>query len=249
MMLTRCPTCSTAFRVTPEQLKARAGKVRCGHCSAIFNALETLVDTPPAAPAPAPAPALAPEAAEAGLEAVDSESIDILLEEVDEAPPSPSRGRLFAWAAAVLLALGLLVVQAAHVFRAELAVSQPELRPLLEDLCGLLECDIPLPRKAELVSIEASFLHPDPQRKNLRVPAATLKNRAPYVQEYPHLELTLTDIRDQPLVRKVLAPAEYLVEGIDAHAGFVGNGDLTLNLWLDAGEVGASGYRLYLFYP
>jgi ribosomal protein L11 methyltransferase len=30
MMLTCCPTCSTAFRVTPEQLKARAGKVRCG---------------------------------------------------------------------------------------------------------------------------------------------------------------------------------------------------------------------------
>ena len=48
MMLTRCPTCGTAFRVTPEQLKARAGKVRCGHCNGVFNALETLEDTPPA---------------------------------------------------------------------------------------------------------------------------------------------------------------------------------------------------------
>jgi ribosomal protein L11 methyltransferase len=56
MMLTRCPTCSTAFRVTPEQLKARAGKVRCGHCSAVFNALETLEDAPPAAQMEAEAP-------------------------------------------------------------------------------------------------------------------------------------------------------------------------------------------------
>ncbi|HRI91316.1 MAG TPA: zinc-ribbon domain-containing protein, partial [Accumulibacter sp.] len=29
-MKTCCPGCQTIFRVTPEQLKARAGKVRCG---------------------------------------------------------------------------------------------------------------------------------------------------------------------------------------------------------------------------
>ena len=44
MMLTRCPACSTTFRVSPEQLKARAGKVRCGECRSQFNALDTLVE-------------------------------------------------------------------------------------------------------------------------------------------------------------------------------------------------------------
>ncbi len=44
MMLTRCPACATAFRVSPEQLKARAGKVRCGECRSQFNALDTLVE-------------------------------------------------------------------------------------------------------------------------------------------------------------------------------------------------------------
>jgi hypothetical protein len=116
-------------------------------------------------------------------------------------------------------------------------------------MCGLLECDIPLPRKADLVGIEASDLHPDPQQKNLLVLVATLKNRAPFTQDYPHLELTLTDTSDKPMVRKVFAPAEYLSPGADAGAGFIGNGDLALSLWLDAGDVGASGYRLYLFYP
>ena len=114
-------------------------------------------------------------------------------------------------------------------------------------LIGLV--DIPLPRKTDLVSIEASDLHPEPQQKNLLVLAATLKNRAPFVQEYPHLEVTLTDTRDQPMVRRVFAPAEYLAEGANVRAGFAANGDLAVNLWLDTGNVGASGYRLYLFYP
>jgi len=271
MMLTRCPTCSTAFRVTPEQLKARAGKVRCGHCNGVFNALETLVDAPPATPAEVDAvpaqPPITATAESAGTEsapeqprsfdevaptgeedAVGTESIDILLEEIDE-PSRPSRGRLLAWSFAALLAFGLLVMQAAYVLRAELAVSQPELRPMLAELCTLLECDIPLPRKAELVSIEASDLHPDTERKNLLALSATLKNRAPYAQAFPQLEVTLTDIRDQPLVRKVLTPAEYLPEGADEHAGFAGNADLAVSLLLDPGDVGASGYRLYLFYP
>lgn len=281
MMLTRCPTCSTAFRVTPEQLKARAGKVRCGHCKAVFNALESLEDAPPvaeAAPAPPtesePVPAAAteeapavespaadaampesappePSAVEAGTETVEAGAVDILLEDIQatEAPPSASRRGTYAWAAAGVLALALLLAQAVYVFRAELALSQPDWRPQLEELCSQLGCDIPLPRKTDLVSIEASDLHPEPQQKNLLVLAATLKNRAPFVQEYPHLEVTLTDTRDQPMVRRVFAPAEYLAEGANVRAGFAANGDLAVNLWLDTGNVGASGYRLYLFYP
>lgn len=277
MMLTRCPTCGTAFRVTPEQLKARAGKVRCGHCNAVFNALESLEDASPPAAAeamsPPPvseetheagsfaespgAPAL-PEAAtdtpliagEPGVKEEHAGSIDILLEDVGskEAPP-PSRKRAIAWTAAGLLALGLLVIQAGYLFRGELVLFQPGLRPQLEELCSQFGCDIPLPRKADLVGIEASDLHPDPQQKNLLVLAATLKNRAPFAQAYPHLELTLTDTRDQPIVRKVLAPTDYLAETTDLHAGFAANGELAVNLLLDAGDIGATGYRLYLFYP
>lgn len=43
-MKTCCPSCQTIFRITPEQLKARAGKVRCGQCRTVFNALDTLLE-------------------------------------------------------------------------------------------------------------------------------------------------------------------------------------------------------------
>lgn len=46
-MYTECPNCNTVFRVTPEQLKVAAGKVRCGNCNAVFNSLETLSNTLP----------------------------------------------------------------------------------------------------------------------------------------------------------------------------------------------------------
>lgn len=43
-MRTRCPACSTTFRVTSEQLRLKAGKVRCGQCLGIFNAFESLIE-------------------------------------------------------------------------------------------------------------------------------------------------------------------------------------------------------------
>jgi predicted Zn finger-like uncharacterized protein len=46
-MLTQCPHCRTLFRVGPDHLKAAAGQVRCCRCHKIFNALNSLQDTPP----------------------------------------------------------------------------------------------------------------------------------------------------------------------------------------------------------
>lgn len=57
-LATRCPYCSTTFRVTHDQLKLRGGLVRCGSCKEIFNGVEHLLPaaaTTAANPAPDPA--------------------------------------------------------------------------------------------------------------------------------------------------------------------------------------------------
>lgn len=41
-ILTTCPDCNTVFRVPAEILAARAGQVRCGVCSCVFDACEYL---------------------------------------------------------------------------------------------------------------------------------------------------------------------------------------------------------------
>lgn len=62
-LMTRCLHCQTVFRITPEQLRAHGGRVRCGRCLQVFNGLETLV---PEAPVPASADATAFDPATAG---------------------------------------------------------------------------------------------------------------------------------------------------------------------------------------
>jgi predicted Zn finger-like uncharacterized protein len=41
-LVTRCPNCGTAFRVTPFHLQAHGGDVRCGRCTKVFNGFSTL---------------------------------------------------------------------------------------------------------------------------------------------------------------------------------------------------------------
>lgn len=46
---THCPKCDTRFRVTDAQLSVAGGKVRCGNCMSVFNAIEHKIgesDTP-----------------------------------------------------------------------------------------------------------------------------------------------------------------------------------------------------------
>ena len=59
-MRTFCPHCQTTFRITPEQLKARAGKVRCGQCQTVFNALDCLLDETSSTATVQPVPPAAP---------------------------------------------------------------------------------------------------------------------------------------------------------------------------------------------
>ena len=46
-MYTSCPECGTVFRISTNELRVAEGYVRCGHCSATFNAIATLTDEPP----------------------------------------------------------------------------------------------------------------------------------------------------------------------------------------------------------
>ncbi|PAV24614.1 hypothetical protein CF392_15290 [Tamilnaduibacter salinus] len=52
--LTRCPHCGTRFRVTGEQLNVAGGKVRCGQCMEVFNALDHREPEPVPQPTPDP---------------------------------------------------------------------------------------------------------------------------------------------------------------------------------------------------
>jgi hypothetical protein len=149
---------------------------------------------------------------------------------------------------ALLLAAGLTGQLAFH-FRSEISVAAPSLRPALQTLSETFDADIPLPRHVELISIETSDLQADPARSKLLVLQATLRNRAAYGQAYPQLELSLTDTADNAIARKVFQPDEYLSPQNPPNQTFPGNTDVAVRLWIEAREISAAGYRLYVFYP
>lgn len=247
-LITRCPTCGTAFRVLPGQLSARAGRVRCGKCGAVFDGIGALVEQGPEPLLLEPSPQLGlfdPRRPQPQPAEDDEEPLPAFMAET----PAPRRG---LWWSLTLLAVAALLAQAAYHFRAELAAAVPAARPSLESACRLLGCRVSLPRQLKLLSIDSYEVRADPRREGFIVLNAVIRNRAPFPQDYPALQFALTDETSRPVTSRVLSPREYLDgeraaqligRGIDA------GGEASVTLYFDASRARATGYHLELFYP
>jgi predicted Zn finger-like uncharacterized protein len=372
-LATQCPHCQTIFRVANDQLKLRAGLVRCGRCKEVFNGIEHLLpaeatapvappiaeakpipsEPPPQAAAPradpppepephgefidffdllnkpaeaAPAPqdevpAAAQPDADDPLQrmtlvnlhedqpeaAADNETraadeaeslppapvpvaemdpnapdpLDKAIEDLHRKPPrverrarprrsehkphrteadepsfvkSGRRRERFGRALRAVYGIGgaLLLIgalgQGAYLARSQIAAQWPQARPALEQACAALGCKVGLPAQIDAVAIEASELQTT-SAKDTFLLSALLRNKSGTAQEWPAIELTLNDASDKPLARRVFAPRDYvrapqaLAKGIDPSS------EQPVRIYLDLGQVKASGYRVYLFYP
>ena len=392
-LATQCPHCQTTFRVAHDQLKLRAGLVRCGYCKEIFNGIENLLpseDAVPAAPAPTPAPAptatspeapavqptaaapvnqadhdqdstpsaeitesesvahdadeaAEPDSAEPAIDVPAASKIDFdipagferdadlyvpdpayeankpedplqrmtlldftrdlpdeinaentastydpneldqaindlqrkpwrgsrksakaaaedALDEVDadDEPDFLKRGRrkqrlsrklrIYLGISCFILLIAALL-QGAYVFRNQIAGWFPQAKPVLIDACKLLGCRIDLPAQIDQVSIESSELQTLANDKDTFVLTTLLRNYSSTSQEWPHIELTLNDINEKALLRRVFTPADYLHNSEDVRIGFSANSERSVKLSFELSQLKASGYRVYLFYP
>jgi predicted Zn finger-like uncharacterized protein len=246
-LITRCPACGTAFRVQREQLAAHSGSVRCGKCNGVFNGVAALVEEGGERLSFDPSPQLGlfdpsrrpAQPARAG----DDASLPQFM-----APAEPSRSRAWLWGLAAVLAAVALAGQAAYRYRAEIAALLPEAHAPLVAACERLGCTIALPRRADALSIESSDLQADPRRQNVIVLHVLIRNRSRMPQQYPALELTLTDGGGRPVLRRVLLPKDY-VEQERAQDGIAAGGEAPLRVYLDSSGAPVTSYRLYLFYP
>jgi len=162
--------------------------------------------------------------------------------------PQPSRPLSRLWWIGSLLLLIALVAQGAYRYRGEISVLVPEAKPLFERLCFEVGCDVPLPRRAELLSIESSDLQADASNPSVMVLTATIRNRAAFVQAFPALELSLTSAQGQTVARRVLTPREYVAQPVRSDAGFAAGSELQIRVYIEAAALKPTGYRLYLFY-
>jgi predicted Zn finger-like uncharacterized protein len=171
-----------------------------------------------------------------------------IVQEGNGGEPLP-KNRRWLWVAASTLLVLVLFAQAAYFFRVDLAARMPGLKPALTAYCKLLRCSVPLPQKTDLMSIESSDLESDPAHENRVVLNALLRNRAPYAQAFPDLELTLNDTNDKPLARRTFKPKDYLPLTENEQTGLLPNHELSVKLQLGTADLKPTGYRLALHYP
>ena len=188
---------------------------------------------------------------------IDIEPAYIPVEQLDakygrlRKPASPLLRTLSALATGVLG--GVLAVQCIYLYRMEIARTLPGLRPLMTQACTALGCEIPFPRDAELIALDASDLQSEPGKPGQYLLHATVNNRAEYAQAWPHLELTLTDAGDMPIARRVLAPEEWLPADqrstAQGAASFASHKAVSARIAFAVPELAPTGYRVYIFYP
>lgn len=146
-----------------------------------------------------------------------------------------------------LVLMAVLALQVIVHERDRIAATEPAAKEAVLAMCVWLNCEVLPVRQIESIVIDSSSftkVRADVYRLNF-----TLKNTAAIALAVPALELTLTDLQDQAVVRRVLLAAE-LVTGKDTlDAGAEITTALPITVKPGSNTERISGYRLLAFYP
>jgi hypothetical protein len=165
----------------------------------------------------------------------------------ENASEKPRKGSLtWLWWVIAILLLVFLVTQVLWFKRDSLAANQAWLRPVLAQMCGALDCTLNLPHDPKQVVILGSDLQTEEDGRLIL--AINLANKAKSYMAWPVLELTLTDVEDQPLARRVFAPSEYVRSPKQEATGIAQESEVPITLTLQSRDIRAAGYRIRTFY-
>ena len=147
-----------------------------------------------------------------------------------------------------LLLITMAALQSIYFLRTKIAAEYPQFKPYLAQACSLLQCNIDLPTNLELFSIDDSDMQESEQYEKVIDFSSLLINNANYAQAYPNIELTLTDTDDQPVVRRLIKPSEYLKTGANMAAGMASKDEVRVKLAINVSDLSVAGYRVLLAY-
>ena len=268
MQVTQCPECHTAFKVSPEHLAVANGWVRCGRCGGVFEALQhletdthTAAEGAPQEASPTPPPVAAqPAPADSDIQSFHDSLMSFVPGAVKAPEPAqaapafmskkapsaqPNPARAWGWGLLSSVLAVALLWQALLWHRHVLVAQEPALQGLIEVLCAPLACEWHWPQTLEAVQIENSNFTENADgtyRLQLR-----LKNTQHHAVAMPLLELTLTDERDDVVLRRVFQPQEL---GLKDHMPALRDARSTLNFDLNEDlKPRVVGFRALIFYP
>ncbi len=219
-MKTRCPECKNRYRINPETLDAVDGRVQCGRCGTVFDAISreaeradestnasgpplVLVSRQVAAQESEPADDL-PFAVPDGLTPLEP-SADDGIDVTETLYEKPSHRGLIYGAIATLL-IGALALQLAWQYRLLLLQRFPQ----LEVACNYLPCRPKVVHEPDSYRVLQREIAPTKNEAGSLTLNATIRNDAEIAQHLPDIQLSLIDNNGAALIRRRLSPREYL---------------------------------------
>ena len=141
----------------------------------------------------------------------------------------------------------LLVAQWIYVERDQLATKYPELKPMLQVVCAVANCQVKPLQRIESLSVDSVgfvLLGKDTYRLSF-----VIKNSSLWTLAMPSVELALTDTQDQPVYRRVFSTTDLTGTPPEIAAGAEWPVAVALRVNPTAPEQRVLGYRLLVFYP
>jgi predicted Zn finger-like uncharacterized protein len=268
-MYAQCPACLTTFKVTPAQLAARGGVVRCGICSVIFHAERRLLQVPAEATTEKVGGANEKSATKKdrrrrggknksasarhhreplrsdGASIDDDAAIPTVTELSGRTRPYWRWHTVF-WGFGDVLLLALIIGQFVFFYSDELA-ADPSWRPRIVEFCRYTGCELRPRQDVAQIELLQTSVAPHPYYANALRIRTTLVNRASFPQAYPWMEVSLTSNAGTVLARRTFSPSQYR----EAPALGVLTPNVVATTLLDVTnpEVAAVGYEIRLVTP
>ncbi len=219
IMETTCNQCKSRFRLTETQLKQAYGKVRCGECGCIFNALNGLKNFEGKLP---------PGYHEQQLDEILAEeqtTLEITPDPEPEERPELSlheamygseRRSFFSlgplgWIIGILLLAAIGIAQAVYYQRYQL-IENPRYQRQVITLCEFLPCSESRFASVGQIRLLERNVFTHPVTADALMVTGSYTNQAPFAQRTPNMLISLFDVQGELIANRIFKPAEYLLE-------------------------------------
>lgn len=237
---TTCLHCQSTFRISQQQLDMARGKVVCGQCGQIFNAVlklhsEDSGEMATIKPVNKPENSGMPVAAISKVRAKTPErpkpQAEQIRQQAPEAPPTQdpsdsdqdwslqqalhasrsSKGSSLSGTNSLLLViLMLLLLIQSGWYFRDWLLQQPESRELLSSACSMLGCSLKPLQDLSQIQISDRNVFSHPNQQHALMVTASLSNAANFAQPWPDLWLRMSNLQGKVVAERRFKPAEYL---------------------------------------
>ncbi|MCP4076013.1 MAG: DUF3426 domain-containing protein [Gammaproteobacteria bacterium] len=217
-MQTTCPHCGSIFRLYADHLESARGKVRCGECEQIFNALLSLENFTGEFDE-----SLIQQRQEETRTLLSNTQVEISVDPPADEPvtlkqamygenhkPSSSFKPLI-WVAGILLLIISFIIQTIYYQRYTL-ISSSHYQQQILNLCQLLPCDESRFSNLSQIKILDRNIFTHPTRKDALMVSGSFVNKASFSQAVPSLLISLSDSQGNFIANRLFKAEEFLAD-------------------------------------